>query len=191
MPRQASASRVCSRCGRTFPREQVYSSAHCRDCEPIRRREYLATHPEQREKTRRQARTWATVHAIEIQARMKRERAEARARREADRTARGLHTLHQGADLLGVPYSTLVFQARKGVLATMREGRLLYVHDAEISRYRREHVRLHDRGDGDDRPSLRTPRGIAVAEGAVDERVRRITRSMGGAQNNHPDTDGR
>ncbi len=191
MPREASASRVCSRCGRTFPRDQVYSSAHCRDCEPIRRREYLATHPEQREKTRRQARTWATAHATDIHARMKRERAEARARREADRTARGLHTLHQGADLLGVPYNTLVSQARKGVLATVHEGRLLYVYEEEIARYQREHVRPHDRGDGGDRSSLGTPRGIAVAEGAVDERCASGTVIHGGAQNSDPETDGR
>jgi len=190
MPRRASPSRVCSRCGRTFPRDQVYSSAHCRQCEPIRRREYLATHPEQREKTRRQARAWATTHVAELHARKAR-RAEARARREADRTARGLHTLREGADLLGVSYSTLAYQARKGVLATVHEGRFLYVDDAEIGRYRREHLRAQDRGDGGDRSSPRAPRGISVAEGAVDERSASGSMIHGGAQNSEPETVGR
>jgi len=140
MPRRASAVRVCSRCGRAFPRDQVYSTAHCRTCEPIRRREYLAAHPEQREKTRDQARAWARAHMAETHAKMKVQRAEARARREAERQARGIITLGAAAALLGVSRNTLADQARRGVLATLREGRLLYVQEEEIARYRREHL---------------------------------------------------
>jgi len=113
-----------------------------------------------------------------------------RARREADRTARGLHTLREGADLLGVSYSTLAYQARKGVLATVHEGRFLYVDDAEIGRYRREHLRPQDRGDGGDRSLPRAPRGISVAEGAVDERSASGSMIHGGAQNSEPETVG-
>lgn len=139
MPRRASPFRVCSRCGRTFPRDQVYSSAHCKECEPIRRREYLAAHPEQREKTRRQARAWAEAHKTETRERLKARCVEARARREAERQARGIITLGAAAALLGVSRNALADQARRGVLATLREGRLLYVQEDEIARYRREH----------------------------------------------------
>ncbi len=141
MPRGASACRVCSRCGRTFPRDQVYSSAHCRECEPIRRREYLAAHPEQREKARRQARAWAEAHAAEKRIKERARRAEAHVRAEADRNGRGLRTLGEAAAQLGVSYSTMNYQARKGVLAVVREGKRVYVEEEEVARYRRDHLR--------------------------------------------------
>ncbi len=42
--------RRCARCRGVFPRDQVYTTGHCKTCEPIRRKEWLDAAPGRRER---------------------------------------------------------------------------------------------------------------------------------------------
>jgi len=42
--------RRCARCRGVFPRDQVYTTGHCKTCEPIRHKEWLDAEPGRRER---------------------------------------------------------------------------------------------------------------------------------------------
>jgi hypothetical protein len=151
MPRASIGYRTCRRCNGVFPRDQVYTTNHCKSCEPIRRREYLDANPDQRAATNAYSAAYRSTHRAEYNRKAREKYQRRRRERRAALHARGLYMVREVARLLNRSPDTLRHQMARRVLATVHEGARVYVHLEAIEQYRREHLRTlrRDRGSRD------------------------------------------
>jgi len=172
MARAPISFRTCRRCAEVFPKDQVYTSFHCKTCEPLRRKEYLDANPDKRAAANASASAYSREHRADKTAKARERYQRKRTERSAEHHARGLYTVREVATMLNRSYDMFRHQVARGLLVTIREEGHVYVHADAIEAYRREHLQPRQ----PDRPEAASSEYSDAALQSVRGRTRRNVR---------------